>query len=620
MRRRASRQYAHAMWLRRPSIADAVLAALCGITVAAFMLPVTWWGLAAGLAAAALVLVAPQVPLTAGALLAALYLALWAAGLTVDNSAPLVPFFVGVYILGRYAPLWQGALVALVFVIVTTLDAFELATVAFALVVTACVFGYGRVVQLRAQRARSARTSAAALQATDAATLAARIVADERARLGGQSLGLLRTAVQGMRADAAAARAELDPGLIDSVCRRGRLAVTELRWLLGILRSEPEPASPAKRPDHRWPIVNIILAACLLVTGVLELWFEPFGPSTALAWLLAFVLPACAVAGRRFTLLACSVAAAGVGAALLTGILPTMANLLCMVLLAWSAGTAGRPVVWLIFGAAAAGTALWGARHYPGNWPFTLALLAVPAFAGSEWSAQDRAARAAAARAEELRLQLDARIESARRDERLRIARELHDVTSHAVGVMVLQASAASALRERDPTAARDALKTVDETAAQTLRELEMMFQLLDSGAIGGPGLAGARLEPLQALVDRMRKSGLDISLEQAPIPAHLHDVVYRIVQESLTNVVSHSNARHVHITVRRDDGTLHVRVVDDGTTPTDRRASDVDTPGFGLTGLSERVEGAGGAFRAGWGEQGFAVEADLSIEPVVRL
>ena len=128
----------------------------------------------------------------------------------------------------------------------------------------------------------------------------------------------------------------------------------------------------------------------------------------------------------------------------------------------------------------------------PGNWPFTLALLALPAFAGFEWSAQDRVARAASAHADELRADLDARVEAARREERLRIARELHDVTSHAVGVMVMQASAASALRERDPGAARDALKTVDEAAAQTLKELDMMFQLLDSGAIGGPGLASA--------------------------------------------------------------------------------------------------------------------------------
>lgn len=606
------------MWLRRPTVADAVLAALCGITVAAFMVPTTIWGLAAGAAVAALVLVVPQRPLIAGALLAGLDLTLWLTGLTLDNSAYLVPFFVGVYSLGRYAPPWRGVLVACAFAILMSLPAWHLGNITFSVILTACVFGYGRVVQFRAQRARRARTSAAELQATDAAALTARIVADERARLGGQSLGLLRTAVQGMRADAAAARSDLDVSLIESVCRRGRLAVTELRWLLGILRSEPETASPTKRPDHRGRVVNVVLAVCLLVTGVWEVWLQAWQPPTPLAWVLAVVLPACTIVRGRFTLLACSVAAMGVGAALLTGVLPTIGNLFCIVLLAWSAGTAGRLTVWLVFAALAVGTAAWGAQHYSENWPFTLAVIALPAFAGFEWSAQDRAARAASARAEELRVQLDARVESARRDERLRIARELHDVASHAVGVMVLQASAASALRERDPAAARDALKTVDETAAQTLRELELMFQLLDSGAIGGPGLAEVTLEPLQALVDRMRNAGLDISLEQASIPPHLGDVVYRIVQESLTNIARHSNGRHVRITVGREKSSLRLRVVDDGTQPRDRLTSTPDTPGFGLTGLGERVNGVGGSFRAGWDEYGFCVEAVLSIEPVV--
>ena len=193
-------------------------------------------------------------------------------------------------------------------------------------------------------------------------------------------------------------------------------------------------------------------------------------------------------------------------------------------------------------------------------------------------------------------------------------------MTSHAVGVMVLQASAASALRERDPAAARDALKTVDDAAAQTLRELEMMFQLLDSGAIGGPGLAGAHLEPLQSLVDRIRTTGIEISLEQTFIPPHLGDVVYRIVQESLTNVVRHSNARHVRISVAREQGKLRVRVVDDGTQPAEGATPSGDSPGFGLTGLGERVKGAGGTFRAGWQEHGFTVEAVFSTEPVVKL
>jgi signal transduction histidine kinase len=604
------------MWLRRPSPADAVLAALCGVTVAAFMLPTTMWAVPVALVTAALILVVPQRPLIAGLLLAALCLTGMRTG---ENAAYLVPYFIGVYSLGRYAPPRRGSLVALCFAIVS-LGSWDPGAIAFAVILTGCIFAYGRVVQLRAQKAGHARRSAAELQATDAGILASRVVADERARLAGQSLGLLRAAVEGMRADAASARAELDVSLIESVCQRGRAAVTELRWLLGILRSEPDLERPTKRPDYRGRIVNVIVAICLLVTGVLELWFQVWEAPTPLAWTLAVVLPACTVVRGRLTLLACSAAAAGVGAALLTGILPTVTNLFSIVLLAWSAGTAASAPVWLVFGALATGTAVWGAQHYAGNWPFTLALLAVPAFAGFEWSAQDRAARTASAQADELRADLDARVEAARREERLRLARELHDVTSHAVGVMVLQASAASALREREPAAARDALKTVDDAAAQTLRELEMMFELLDSGAIGGPGLAGAHLEPLQTLVDRIRATGIEISLEQTSIPPHLGDVVYRIVQESLTNVVRHSNAQHVRISVAREQGKLHVRVVDDGTQPPDSATPSGDSPGFGLTGLGERVNGAGGTFRAGWLEDGFTVEAVLSIEPVVKL
>jgi signal transduction histidine kinase len=605
------------MWLRRPSVADAVLAALCGLTVAVNLLPATIWGLPIAVAAAGLILVMPQRPLTAGALLAAVYVVLSVTGLTIGNAVYLAPFFVGVYSLGRYAPLWRGGLVALIFATASMEIWNNPQAIAFVIVLTGCIFAYGRVVQLRAHRAQRAKASETELQRADAGKIAARIVADERARLGGQSLGLLRTAVEGMRSDAASARLDLDAHLIDSVCERGRLAVTELRWLLGILRSESVADRPTKVPDRRGRAVNVVVAAALLVVCVWELWSQVWEPPTPLAWALAVVFPVCVAVRRQYTTLACSVAAAGVGAALLAGILPTIGNLFCMVLLAWSAGTAGRPVVWGIFGALAVGTAVWGARHDPGNWEFTLALLALPAFAGFEWSAHDRVARAASAHAEQLRAELDARVESARREERLRIARELHDVTSHAVGVMVMQGSAASALRERDPAAARDALKTVDEAAEQTLGELDMMFQLLDSGAIGGPGLASATTEPLQGLVDRMRKTGLDISLEQVPIPAHLGRVVYRIVQESLTNVVRHSNARHVRISVAREEANLCVRIVDDGTRTPDGPALGAETPGFGLTGLGERVNGAGGAFRAGWTAQGFTVEASLSIEPV---
>ena len=176
------------MWLRRPSLADAVQAALYGITVAVFMLPTTVWAVPAALVTAALVLVVPQRPLIAGVLLAALC---WTGVRIGENAAYLVSYFIGVYSLGRYAPLVRGSMVALCFAIVG-LSSWDPGTIAFAVILTGCIFGYGRVVQLRAREGWHARRSAAELQATDAAMLATRVVADERARLGGQSLGLLR--------------------------------------------------------------------------------------------------------------------------------------------------------------------------------------------------------------------------------------------------------------------------------------------------------------------------------------------------------------------------------------------------------------------------------------------
>jgi signal transduction histidine kinase len=607
------------MWLRRPSLVEAVLAVLCGIPVGAFFLPTTFWALPIAVAMAALILVMPQRPLTAGVVLSMFFLLLDLTGLTPIGAPHLATFFVAVYYLGRYAPLWRGALVALTIPIAST-EAWNPSTIVFALVFTGSVFAYGRVVHSRAEGAHRARASAAELQATDAAAVAARIVADERARLGGQSLGLLRAAVEGMRSDAAAARIHLDPALIESVSRRGRQAVTELRWLLGILRSEPNPEQSSKPTAAGIRTIDIVVAAVLLVGGVLEVALQLWEPPSPLAWALAVVLPACVLARTRFVTIACIVATAGVVGGLLAGVLPGLSSLLCIVLLAWSVGTAGLPVLWLIFAALAAATAGWFALHEPSNGLFSLAVIALPAFAGLEWSAQDRAARAASAEADRLRADLEARVDAARREERLRIARELHDVASHSVGVMVMQASAASALRERDPVAARDALKTVGETAEHTLKELEVMFDLLDSGAIGAPGLARAAREPLQGLVDRMRKTGLEISLEQTPVPPNLDDVVYRIVQESLTNIVRHSNAHNVRVRVEWCGDEVRVGVKDDGVRRADPPSRSSETTGFGLTGLDERVEGVGGTFRAGWDEDGFRVEAVLSTDPVVRL
>jgi signal transduction histidine kinase len=530
----------------------------------------------------------------------------------------LAPVILAVYAIGRHAPTWPGIAIAAAFPVAPVIETFDVLTFLFAMLVTGSVYAYGRVVRHRARAAEGALATASQLQATDAAALTARILADERARLGGQSLAVLRDAVAAMQADAAEARTDLDPARIEAVAARGRHAVTELRWLLGLLRSAPEPHPPSKiRPDRRW-LTDAGIAAVLIALGALEIAFAEWVVPSPLIWAASLGLPVCVAVRSRSTTIACGVAAILVGAALLAGVTPPASCFISVALLAWSAGVVSRRTTWATFVPLAAGTAAWFAVMGLGNVPLAAALLALAAFAGHEWSAYDRAGRAAATRAEELRADINAGIELARRNERLRIARELHDVTSHAVGVMVLQAAAAETLRERDPAAARQALQVVGTTAEQALAELEMMFDLLESGAIGNPGLARAAHEPLPVLIERLRGAGLDITLQLPPVPPQLDDTVYRIVQESLTNVVRHSDAHSVRVTVTVDDHTINVLVVDDGHENGD---GDGDTSGmrFGLVGLSERVHAVGGTFQAGRCDGGFSVEATLPFEPQVH-
>lgn len=606
------------MRLRRPSLAESVIAASCGLWVGVFLAGETNWAIPAALGAAALTLVLPQRPLLAGGSLALLQVGLALAHVTDGNAAGLAPFILAVYTLGRLAPTWPGIAVAATFPVTTVVDAFELDTLLFAVVLTGSVYAYGRVVQRRARAAEGALLAAADLQATDAAALSNHIIADERARLGGQSLAILRDSVAAMHADATAAETDLDPDRIESIAARGRHAVTELRWLLGLLRSAPPPApSRAARPERRW-VADAVIAVALIGLGALEIAFAEWAVPSPLAWGIAVGLPLCVAVRTRSTPIACAGAAVLVGAALLGGVQPIVSSMVCVALLAWSAGATSRRSAWAMLVPLAVGTVAWFALIGYENIPLAAALLALSAFAGHEWSAHDRAGRVAASHAENLRASINARIELARRDERLRIARELHDVTSHAVGVMVLQAAAAQALRVRDPAAARHALNIVGTTAEQALSELEMMVDLLESGAIGSPGLARAAHEPLPVLVERLRGTGLDITLELPAVPSQFDDTVYRIVQEGLTNVVRHSTARSVRVSVTVDDHAVTVLVLDDGQETADNIGDNGGTR-FGLDGLAERVQAVGGTLRAGRSRGGFSIEATLPFEPQVR-
>jgi signal transduction histidine kinase len=201
-------------------------------------------------------------------------------------------------------------------------------------------------------------------------------------------------------------------------------------------------------------------------------------------------------------------------------------------------------------------------------------------------------------------------------DERARIARELHDVVAHSVGVIVLQAQGARRVFERDPERAREALESIERTARTALADMRGSLGVLrredDERALAPqPGV-----DDLNQLIEEAKAGGLTVELavegERVPLPQGIDLSAYRIVQEALTNVIKHAGRARARVTLRYLDDELEVEVADDGRGP--GRAG--DGSGLGIIGMRERVEAHGGRLDAGAGtEGGFLVRASLPLD-----
>jgi signal transduction histidine kinase len=206
------------------------------------------------------------------------------------------------------------------------------------------------------------------------------------------------------------------------------------------------------------------------------------------------------------------------------------------------------------------------------------------------------------------------RARQAAADERARIARELHDVVAHNVGVIIVQSVAALASAE-DELAGTDVLgplNTIEATARETLVEMRRLVQVLD-----GPqaALPSPRLADLDDLIDRVRGSGMKVQIltEGSPraLPASVEVCAYRIVQEALTNTLKHAQDPHVSVTLRYQRQDLGIEVLDDGGSG----AQDAGGGGRGLMGMRERVELFGGSLSVGPRQPaGFGVRARLPV------
>ncbi|WP_083752435.1 sensor histidine kinase [Saccharothrix sp. ALI-22-I] len=209
-------------------------------------------------------------------------------------------------------------------------------------------------------------------------------------------------------------------------------------------------------------------------------------------------------------------------------------------------------------------------------------------------------------RAEQLRRSQEQNTRGAIVAERVRIARDLHDVVAHHVSVMGVQAGAARRVVDRDLDLAREALRTVEDTARTAIGELRGLLGVLRAdtvedveevaGETSSPGL-----DQLPELAAMARSAGLevdhDVYGEPRPVPQGVALSVYRIVQESLTNVVKHADARKADVRVRFLETSLEVEVADDGR---GRAGTSDRKSGFGLVGMRERVAVHGGELEAG--------------------
>ena len=291
-----------------------------------------------------------------------------------------------------------------------------------------------------------------------------------------------------------------------------------------------------------------------------------------------------------------------------------------------------RRTAWLGAGAAAAVLVASDMALGPGSWlePQKLSVLAWTGMATAGADAlrsrrayivavQERAERAERTREEEAHRRVA--------EDRIRIARELHDVVAHHIALINAQAGVAVHLADEIPAPVRAALEHIRDASHEALQELKATVGLLrQSDDPSAPLEPAPGLAQLPELLGSFARAGLDVSFERIgelrPLPPAVDLTAYRIVQESLTNVSKHAGVATARVQVYVGDERLAIRVEDDGrTAPMLSHPGPGRGTGHGLTGMRERAAVVGGTLSAGrdpWG--GFRVAADLPLRPASPL
>ena len=378
--------------------------------------------------------------------------------------------------------------------------------------------------------------------------------------------------------------------------------------------------------DRRYATyVDIALAAALFV--LCAGWFTEAGGANPNLWLVAALTFPLVFRRRAPMAVFLAIAAVAFVQWLVTG--PALADAALLVAIY----TVAVESDWVLVAAAAAvletGVVMATVRWRPTGSDFkSFVFLTGLAFAALLAGVVVRALRSQldwlAERAQRLELERDQQASLAAAAERARIAREMHDVVSHNIQVMVTLADAAAAAQVSDPERAAEVMHEVSSTGRQALTDMRRMVGVLRdepaAGAANGserPSLAPQPgLGELNALVERVRGTGLDVAVEQSgrpfPVSGAAGLTVYRIVQEALTNALKHAEEpASVQVRLEFSDPDISVRVTDDGRTAVPVPADGNGHPGangngrasgggHGVAGMMERAAAFGGTLEAG--------------------
>jgi len=203
-------------------------------------------------------------------------------------------------------------------------------------------------------------------------------------------------------------------------------------------------------------------------------------------------------------------------------------------------------------------------------------------------------------------------------EQRIAVARELHDVLAHSISLINVQAGVALELLDGDPEQARTALTTIKQTSKDALGEVRQVLGALRTPGSAAPRAPAPGLDRIDELVRQAGAAGLTVRLrtsgtEGAPLPQGVELAAFRIIQEALTNVIRHSSARTAEVEVTCGDTLLVVEVSDPGPLSASGGPR-AGGSGSGLAGMRERVAALGGGVDAGPRGKGFRVRAELPL------